>query len=425
MERRFEVRKDELVKDSLIAGPVFEGVLQRLTSFTAPFMELMPRGEQRSHLRTYMEGLISDLERKNIEAIAYRNDQDRMNLQRFIGWGAWEHAPLMAELARQVGERLGEDDGVIVIDPSGFKKAGKDSVGVKRQWLGRFGKIDNGQVGVYMGYASRTEHALVDTRLFLPEEWARDRKRREKCKVPRAIRFRTRHELAIEMLSEKSRLLPHRWIAGDDEMGRSSAFRRALRDRIERYLLNVPSNTNIRDLEAAPPPYGGQGPRPKRGFERVDKWVAALPEDAWKRVDVRDGEKGPLVIEIVKRRVVARTEGGRKAETEEVLVVTRSLDEQGHAKHDYSLSNATFATPLAEFARVEKARHRIEDCIERAKGEAGMAHYEVRNWPGWHHHQVLSLMAVWFLTLEKLRGKKLDSGADRFPGTNGSCVAVA
>jgi SRSO17 transposase len=425
MERRFEVRKEELVKDSVIKGPVFDGALERLISFAKPFVDLLPRDEHQAHLQTYLGGLVSDLDRKNIEAIAYRNDQDRMNLQRFIGWGAWEHTPLMTEVARQVGEKIGEDDGVLVFDPSGFKKSGKSSVGVKRQWLGRFGKIDNGQVAVYMGYASRGEHALVDTRLYLPKEWANDRERRKKSGVPREIRFCTRHELALEMLNGKSKLLPHRWIAGDDEMGRSSAFRGALRDRNECYLLNVPSNTNIRDLEADPPPYAGQGPRPKGGFERVDKWVEALPKEAWKRIDVRDGEKGPLVVEITKARVVARTERCRGIVTEEVLVVTRSLEEDGNSKCDYSLSNATFETPLDEFARVEKARHRIEDCIERAKSEAGLAHYEVRNWKGWHHHQVLSLMAVWFLTLERLRGKKMDSSTDGFPGSNGSWVAVA
>lgn len=425
MERRFEARKQELVDDAKIKSTVFNGAMDRLVQFAQPFIELLPRSEHKEHAQTYIGGLMSDLKQKNIESIAYRYDQDRMNLQRFIGWGSWDHAPLMQELARQVGTELGESDGVIVFDPSGFKKSGRDSVGVQRQWLGRIGKVDNGQVAVYMGYASRKEHALVGTRLYLPKEWARDRKRRKKCGVPKEIRFRTRHELALEMLHEEGTVLPHGWIAGDDEMGRSTRFRRDLRALGEQYLLNVPSNTGIRDLAGKRPPYGGHGARPKRPFERVDQWAAALPESAWTRVDVRDGEKGPLVVHIVKTRVVARTERKHRGATEELLVVTRSEEEHGKVKLDYSLSNAPVETPLEELARVVKAEHRIEDCIERAKGEAGLANYEVRNWTGWYHHQVLSLMATWFLIREKQRGKKMDAGHHGLADPNRPCVAAA
>ena len=425
MERRFDARKQKLVEDAKIKPAVFNGVMERLARFAQPFIELLPRKEHKGHAQTYVGGMMSDLKRKNIESIAYRYDQDRMNLQRFIGWGTWDHAPLMRELARQVGEDLGEADGVIVFDPSGFKKSGQDSVGVKHQWLGRHGKVDNGQVAVYMGYVTRQEHALVNTRLFLPREWARDRKRRKKCGVPREIRFRTRQELALEMLREEGGLLPHAWIAGDDEMGRSTQFRRDLRALGERYLLNVPSNTGIRDLEGTRPPYRGHGPRPKRPFERVDQWIAALPKDAWTRVEVRDGEKGPLVVDIVKTRVVARTERKYHGATEELLVVTRSADEHGKTRHDYSLSNAPYETALDELARVAKAEHRVEDCIERAKSEAGLADYEVRNWTGWHHHQVLSLMATWFLTQEKQRGEKMDPGHNGPANPHRPCVAAA
>ena len=386
MEQRFEVRKRELLAECEVKPSVFRGVLDRLERFALPFIDCLWRQEQKGHAETYMQGLLSDLKRKNTESIAYRHDQDRRGLQHFIGESSWNHEPLLTELARQVGKDLGEEDGVIVFDPSGFKKCGHDSVGVKHQWLGRLGKVDNGQVGVYMGYVSRRGHTLVDTQLFLPREWARDRKRRKKCGVPKHIRFQTRHELALKMLREKGHLLPHAWIAGDDEMGRSTRFRRDLHALGERYLLNVPSETNIRDLEGRRPPYRGFGPRPKRPFERVDKWAAALPEEAWTRVDVRDGEKGPLVVDIVKTRVVTLTERKRHGATEELLVVTRSLDESGKVKHDYALSNAPYETPLEELARVTKAEHRIEECIERAKSQAGLADYEVRTWRGWDHH---------------------------------------
>ena len=165
---------------------------------------------------------------------------------------------------------------MIVFDPSAFAKKGTKSVGVARQWCGRLGKVENCQVGVYMAYVSRIEHALVNVRLFLPEEWAKDRARRSEAGVPREVRFQTRHELALEMLAESGSVLPHAWVAGDDEMGRPEWFRRDLRDRGERYLLAVPSNTLIRDQEVAPPEYSGRGRHPKNPFMRVDVWAERL-----------------------------------------------------------------------------------------------------------------------------------------------------
>jgi len=410
MERRFEARKQEILNQARIKPEVANGMLRRLEQFAEPFVASLGRREARQNAQVYISGLLSDLDRKNVESIAYRHDQDRRGLQRFIGEASWPHQPLQKELAQQVGTELGEADGVIVFDPSGHKKCGNDSVGVQRQWLGRLGKIDNGQVGVYLAYASRKEHALVDVRLYLPQEWAKDKARRKKCGVPKEIRYRTRQELALEMLQSNGRYLPHQWIAGDDEMGRSSRFRRDLRALDEQYLLEVPSNTNIRDLQAPGPAYGGRGRFPQPPFQRVDTWRDSLDKEAWARIDVRDGEKGPLVLEMVKRRVWARTERRGRQGAEELLVVTRSPHENGQMKYDYYLSNAHPDTPLAELARVVKAEHRIEDGIKRAKSEAGLSDYEVRTWTGWYHHQTLSLIAGWFLMQEARRGEKTHPG---------------
>jgi SRSO17 transposase len=266
-------------------------------------------------------------------------------------------------------------------------------------------------VGIYMAYVSRQGHAIVDTRLYLPREWARDRGRRDEAGVPETIEFRTRHGLALEMLKGPGGRLPHAWVAGDDEMGRPSGFRRDLRTAGERYLLGVPSNLRIRDLEVAPPEYSGRGRPAEVPFARLDRWCRALPEVAWTRIDVRDGEKGPLVIESVKRRIRARTETGGTG-PEELLLVTRGRQADGTYKHDYYFSNADPATPLKELARVAKAEHRVEGCFERAKGEAGLADYQGRNWIAWHHHQTLALLAAWFLIQETRRGENTDPCAD-------------
>ena len=418
MERRFAARRDQLLADAEVDPRILRGVLPRLERFLDPFVELLQRSEQGGHACTYIAGLVSDLEYKNVESIAYLHDQQREPLQQFIGQSPWDHGPWLAELARQVGRELGGPDGVLVFDPSAFPKKGNGSVGVQRQWCGRLGKIDNCQVGVYLAYVGPSEHALVDVRLYLPKEWAKDKRRREQAGVPREVRFRTRHELALEMLDESGPLLPHAWVAGDDEMGRCSWFREQLRSRGESYLLAVPSNTSVRDLFAADPPYAGCGRRPRPPFTRVDRWCAGLAEGAWQTIEVRAGEKGPVEVQAVWTLVQARTEG-RASDAAEVLVVFRERQGDGTWKHDYLLSNASLTTPLAEYARVFKAEHRVEECLQRAKGEAGLADYEVRTWRGWHHHQALALVATWFLTMEARRGKKMDAGVD------GSAVAEA
>ncbi len=216
MDRRFAARRDQLLADAEVDPRLLRGLLPRLERFLAPFDELLQRCEQGHHARHYVAGLLSDLEYKNVESIAYLYDQPREPLQQFIGQSPWDHDPWLTELARQMGHELGSPDGVLVFDPSAFPKKGTASVGMQRQWCGRLGKIDNCQVGIYLAYVGRTDHALVDVRLYLPKEWAKDRRRRQAAGVPRAVRFRTRHELALAMLDERGPSLPHAWVAGDD-----------------------------------------------------------------------------------------------------------------------------------------------------------------------------------------------------------------
>jgi SRSO17 transposase len=424
MHWRYRLRRQQLLDECEVPPEVFQGGLERLADFARPFADCLGRREQRDHARTYLAGLVSDLKHKTAESIAYRHGHERHGLQHFVGSSTWDHRPLLRELAGQVGREIGTPDGVIVFDPSGFAKKGKASAGVQRQWLGRLGKVDNGQVGVFMAYASYREHALVDVRLYLPKAWAKDRARRKRCGIPNVVRYRTRHELALEMLKETGPLLPHGWVTGDDEMGRSSRFRAELRRLKERYLLAVPSNTTVRDLDGAVPEWVGRGPHPKRAFEQVRAWSKSLPEGAWRRIEVGDGERGPLLVEMAWTRVVARTDRGRIG-PEELLVVIRRLDEDEATKHDYYLSDAPPETLPGVLARVAKAEHRVERCLQRGKSEAGLAESQVRTWSGWHHHQALSLIATWFLVQESRRGKKGDTGANGAAGAHRSGVAAA
>src|SRR5712692_1339124 len=427
MEARYAFRKTQLLDECQVAPEIFEQVIPRLYTFMAPFVKTFQGQVAAQHAKTSVCGLLSDVEHKNVESIAYRFGQSRLPLQGFIGWDAWDDAPLREELRGQVKRHLGQGDGVLVFDPSGFPKSGRESVGVARQWCGRLGKVDNCQVAIYLGYVSRKGHSLVDTRLYLPKEWTKDKARLDKAGVPHASRaYRTRHQLALEMLAKNGAALPHRWIAGDDEMGRPAWFRRRLAALDERYLLAVPSNTAIRDLETPLPEYRGKGRQPTRPWSSVQAWSQALAATAWQRIDVRDGAKGPLVVEIVTRRVVFRTHRRQQGDEELLAVIRyRDRDQDQVVKVDYYLSNTVPETSLDELARVAKAEHRIEECLQRSKSEAGLADYEVRNWTGWQHHQTLSLLATWFLVRETDRGKKMDPCSHLTAGSSGHCPDLA
>ena len=427
MHTAWAQRREEVLRDCLVSPDVFTQMMERLGEFVVPYQHALETEASGRHVYLYLQGLLSHLERKNAEKIASFVDVERQVMQDFIGTAFWDHRPLITVLVRQVAERLGEPDGIIAFDPSSFPKRGTHSVGVKRQWCGHRGKVDNCQVGVFMGYVSARDHALLDFRLSLPQEWAWDEQRRQACHVPPEVQYHTRHEQCLEMLDTWGEQVPHGWVTGDDELGRHTRFCRELRERGERYVLGVPCTTTIRDLEAPLPAYAGRGRRPKAPWQSVMEWRRGLDAEAWTHLTVRDGEKGPIEIEMVKRRVQTQIER-RRIGPEEWLVVTRrpladdrpleprasrdATDQDARHRYHYYLtptggSAVAFKEPsLEELARVIKAGACIEASFKRGKGEVGMDEYQVRTWQGWHHHIALSLMAVWFLIGETHRGQQ-------------------
>lgn len=389
----------KLLEDCQVAPNDLEECLERLKEFIQPFIRLLPRQELRGHGEDFFRGLLSDLERKSTEPIAERAGKRRAPLQRFIGSSPWEHEPLIEELSRQMAAEIGSPDGILVLDPSAFPKKGKASVGVARQWCGRLGKVENCQVGVFLGYVSNKGHTLVDERLYLPKKWAKDKARRDMCHVPRSVKFKTTHQLSLEMLEKYRGQLPHSWVTGDDEFGRPAWFRHRLRKMGERYVLDIPSNIRVCAAQN-PPKTGALGQPRKASFSQAVIWKDAIPKNQWVRVSVRDGLKGPLVVWATRSRVRTRLGKKRRGE-EEWLLVTRT--EEKIPEYHYHLSNAGLEVTLEELVRAAKARHWIEDCFERGKGKVGLDHYEVRSWGGWHHHMTLSLLALWFLVLENRR----------------------
>src|SRR3989441_2185726 len=304
-------RREEVLNDCIVSPDVFHQMVDRLVAFVVPYQHVLETEAGQRNVHLYLQGLLSHLPGKNAEDIATFVEVERQGIQDFIGTVPWDHRPLLTVLVGQVAERLGEPDGIIAFDPSSFPKRGTHSVGVKRQWCGRRGKVDNCQVGVFMGYVSRHDYALLDFRLSLPEEWARDEQRRQACHVPEDVSYRTRPEQCLDMLDMWGAQVPHSWVVGDDELGRHTRFRYDLRERGERYVLGVPCTTTMRDPEAPVPVYQGRGRRPKPPWQSVTAWRTSLSMDAWTRLTVRDGEKGPVEIELVKRRVQTRLERKR------------------------------------------------------------------------------------------------------------------
>ena len=389
-----------LLNDAILTSQSVEGCADRLTEFLQRYLPRFYRAEQRDNATIVIRGLLSGLERKTCEPIAVEAGLHRKPIRFFVGSGKWDDEAVMKELRHHVRESLGEPDGVVVIDPSSFPKKGTESCGVDRQWCGRLGKVDNCQVGVFPAYAATAGYGPLDRRLYLPKDWAGDKTRREKCHAPREVKFQEKWQIALDLLDRSLPGPPHGWIVGDDELGRPAEFRAAPRARDERYVLDVPCNTTVRDLERRRPRrrHAGRGRKREVPFQRADDWAQSQPESRWERITVRAGEEGPLVVDAMTVQVRAKQD--RRIGPEERLVVIRSV---GEPRIDYALTNAGLEVPLAEVVGARRQRHRIEEVFAAGNGEAGLDHYEVRSWVGWHHHMTLSLVALWFLCLERRR----------------------
>jgi len=404
-----------LLQDAELDPDTLHDCAARLHAFAQRYLPRFARREQRDHALVVLHGKLTGLERKTTEPIARQARRDRRPLQLFVGAARWDDRAVLAELRRHVAAEVGDPDGTFILDSSGFPKKGTASCGVARQWCGRLGKLDNCQVGVFLAYAARRGKALLDARLYLPDDWAADPRRRLKTYVPAAVAFAEKWRLGLELLDEARDVLPGDWVVGDDEFGRSTALRSALRLRRLRYVLDVPCNTLVRDVTEPRPP-SRPGGRPRRSaFERVDRWVARQPAGRWRAVSVRDGDKGPVQLKVLLATLQVKDEDGRVGGRER-LAVFKSCEKKPPTW--YTLSNDREAK-RGELARRHGTRHRVEELLEEGKGEVGLAAYEVRSWVGWHHHVTLSLLALWFLQLERLRLGEKNAGPDGGPGAGG------
>jgi SRSO17 transposase len=394
-----------LLADAEVSAPAVAGCRRRLERFLERYLPRFYRIEQHELARVVLQGKLSNLQRKTSEPIAYQAGRQRKPVQHFVGAGCWDDESVMAELRQHVADELADPEAVLVLDPSAFPKSGADSCGVARQWCGRLGKVDNCQVGVFLAYVSAAGQALVDRRLYLPQEWAEDPARRRKAQVPEPVRFRESWRIGLDLLDRTGSAVPFGWVAGDDEFGRCAAFRGELRRRRSRYVLDVPCNTSIRDLGEAP----AEGHR-RPPWRRADAWAQRQPKRRWRKVRLGAGSKGPKVVWAAEAWVQAKDEDGRVGRRER-LVVIRTVDQEPRSW--YTLSNAPAEVPLATLVGVHSRRHGAEELFGAGKGEVGLGHYEVRSWVGWHHHMTLSLLALWFLQRERNRLGGENPGIDR------------
>jgi SRSO17 transposase len=407
--------------------PKFEVVAQDVEDFTdelrtfhQQFADCFSRSEPRENFFRYMTGQFSGLERKSIEPVALHIEGANVRaLQRFVSDVVWDQELILTKYHRMVNEDLGDTEAALIFDETSFPKKGDDSVGVARQYCGSLGKIDNCQAGVFAAYASPHGYALLDKRLFIPERWFSNQflEKKEKCEIPDEISFRTKPQLAVEMLEQIAQedTLPFKYVVADSVYGNSPDFLNAAQKMIGvTYFVSI----NPQTLCWLRPPGVG-----KKGFKIVDSQIRhrrvllekkdpikvsdfakSLNNFYWYRRTVSEGAKGPISYEFTKRRITLYEDGlpGKGV----WLIVRRRLI-NNKFEYSYFISNAPISTRLPLFVWLAGLRWAIEQCFEETKTELGLDHYEVRKFRGWHQHVLTCIMAHFFLWHLKIRlGKK-------------------
>ena len=395
-----------------------------LDCFLDQFAPLFGGEGNEAHARRFVQGLLHGGERRNAENIAQAtNGGPVRSLQAFISTGVWSDREILKLKRDVVLKVLADEDAVWNSDETGFPKKGTKSVGVKRQYSGALGRTDNCQIGVFANYCSVRGHTLMDRRLFLPEEWANDRDRRAEAGVPAGVIFRTKPELALEMVANAVTAgVPFRWVGGDSIYGTSPTFVQGVRQLGKWYVVDSSADAHVwtSEPQVIPPekrPKSNLGRRCTQPLvigesKRVDEVVAALPANAWQRLTVAEGSQGPLVYEYSQVWVWFSEEG--LPGPRERLLVRRSLGQEPELK--YHRSNAVAEVALLKLAQVRATRWTIEEDIQSAKGECGLDEYETRGWKGWHHHTTLSLLALAFLVLQRVRVGEKRAADDRARG---------
>jgi SRSO17 transposase len=353
------------------------------------------RSEPRRRAVEYLRGLLSGAERKNGWQLAEQaGDASPYGVQHLLGRADWDADRVGDDLTAYVREHLAAPDGVLIVDETGFLKKGTKSAGVRRQYSGTAGRIENCQVGVFLAYAGSKGHALLDRELYLPEEWAGDAGRRKAARIPEDVAFATKPQLAERMLRRAWRAgMKADWVTGDAVYGNDARFRRALESNAQPYVLAVRCDQRLFD---------------GRWRDRVDAIADRPPAKAWRKISAGAGSKGPRWYDWAAESFGAVDGRGWRL----WLLVRRHRGPE--RERAYYLCRGPAATARDELVRVAGSRWAIEECFERAKGDCGLDEYEVRSWVGWHRHITLSMFAMAMLSVIRSRAE-----AGRAPGKKG------
>ncbi len=376
----------ECVNEADVVGQAEQAMAEVAGRLRAHFR----RGEAREHATDYLRGLLADVERKNgwqlAERVGYEHPR---GIQRVLDRYAWDADAVRDDLGRWAIAEVGHPEGVLVVDETSFPKQGRESVGVARQYCGALGKVANCQVGVFLGYASPKGYVGIDRALYLPERWVADPARRAKAKIPAAVPFRTKPQLARDLVARALDAgLPAAWVTADEVYGNDPAFRHFLEERGQRYVLAVKRTTIVTATRS-----DGE-----LGEAEVGSLVAAVPPDAWNRLSCGEGSQGPRLYDWA---YITLDPAERPGWIRGVLLRRHPTRTDEVA---FYLVYAPADTPLPQIVRAAGARWSIEDVFHLAKGEVGLDHYEVRSWHGWHRHITLALVALFALTLARRKG---------------------
>ncbi|MGH7747112.1 MAG: IS701 family transposase [Candidatus Dormibacteria bacterium] len=354
------------------------------------------RAEPRRRAAAYLRGLLAPIERKNGWQLAEAaGDATPDGVQDFLSRAQWDADAVRDDLQAYVAAHLGDVGAVLVLDETGFIKKGKKSAGVQRQYSGAAGRIENSQIGVFLGYASRYGHALLDRALYLPREWAAGADQRREARIPEAVAFATKPKLGLAMLERAQAAgVPFSWVVGDSVYGADHTIRRWAERHRCGYVLAVTSGQRL-------------------GLRPVTTWIKGLPKRTWQRLSAGDGAKGPRLYDWACLPYSGAAPGFQCA-----LLVRRSIAKPQELA--FYLTHAPEDTSLDELVRTAGTRWSIESLFEQAKGEVGLGHYEVRSWVGWHRHVTLAMLALAYLAAVR---RAAAGGCD--PGEPGRCPAAA
>ncbi len=364
-----------------------------LAAWTAGLEELFGRvagrfhrAEPRLRARAYVRGLLAPLAGKNGWTLAEAaGDSTPNGMQRLLKKAAWDVDGVRDEARAYAVEHLGDADGVLVVDETGFLKKGTKSAGVQRQYSGTAGRIENCQLGVFCAYVTAKGRTLIDRELYLPKSWTADRDRCRDAGVPDEVEFATKQVLAQRMLARALDAgVPARWVTADEVYGGDSKFRLWLERRRIGYVVAVPSSAPIVSLA---------------GSWRADQVVADAPHEAWKRLSCGDGAKGPRLFDWAVATLPSVSEAG--SGWRRWLLARRSLtrNAKGELEIAYYLCGAPIGTPDEDLIQVAGARRSVEDCFQTAKTEVGLDQYQVRRYDAWYRHITLAMLAHTYLAV--------------------------